>query len=80
MGGFTDSGAVFVPGDPPRTGHLADAPGESWRSLDQALRTNQRGLTSGLSLVQLLSVRRGLRVRPYLPPLSVPLAPPPPPR
>jgi hypothetical protein len=52
-----------------RSGPIPEAPGETWRSVEQALRNNWRGLDSGQTLVQLLVARRGLRTRPYAPPL-----------
>jgi hypothetical protein len=61
-----------------RTGHWPrarfgpdrPAPGETWRTIDQALRTGQRGLAGGLSLARLLAERRGARSRYYAPPLQ----------
>jgi hypothetical protein len=53
-----------------RAGPVAAAPGETWRGIDQALRTGQRGLAGGLSLFRLLAERRGVRMRPYAPPLQ----------
>jgi hypothetical protein len=53
-----------------RSGHIPEAPEESWRGIDRALHTNQRGLEGGLTLAQLLSAHRGVRINPYLPPLS----------
>ncbi len=53
-----------------RSGPLADAPGETWRSVDQALRTGLRGLPGGKSLAGLLAERRGARNRTNLPRLE----------
>jgi hypothetical protein len=52
------------------SGRLADAPGETWRAVDKALRNGRRGLRGGSSLAQLLSKRRGVRSRISLPLLS----------
>jgi hypothetical protein len=43
------------------------AHGETWRTIDQALRTGQRGLTGGLSLARLLAEQRDVRSRHYAP-------------
>lgn len=40
-------------------GPVADAPGEEWRRIDQALRAGNRGLAGGSSLCNLLALRRG---------------------
>jgi hypothetical protein len=48
-----------------RSGPIADAPGETWQAVDHALRKKQRGLTAGISLVQLLVRERGVRTRQY---------------
>lgn len=53
-----------------RAGAILDAPGETWRCIDQALRLNQRGLNCGMTLAQLLSERRGVRTRFYAPRLT----------
>jgi hypothetical protein len=53
-----------------RSGHIEEVPGETWRLVDQALRQGQRGLPGGSTLAQLLSARRGVRMRPYLPDLK----------
>jgi hypothetical protein len=53
-----------------RSGPIAGAPGETWRGVDKALRTNRRGLTGGSSLARLLAERRGVRSRCYPPPLT----------
>ena len=46
-----------------QSGPIAGAPGETWRGMDEALRTNRRGLTGGSSLARLLSEHRGVRSR-----------------
>jgi hypothetical protein len=53
-----------------RSGPIAGAPGETWRGIDKALRTNRRGLTGGSSLARLLAEHRGVRGRGYPPPLT----------
>jgi hypothetical protein len=53
-----------------RSGPIAGTPGETWRGVDMALRTNQRGLSGGSSLVRLLGEHRGVRSRRYPPPLT----------
>jgi hypothetical protein len=53
-----------------RSGPIAGAPGETWRGMDEALRTNRRGLTGGSSLARLLGQHRGVRWRCYPPPLT----------
>jgi hypothetical protein len=54
----------------PRSGPIPGAAGETWRGVDNALRTNRRGLAGGLTLVRLLAEQRGLRIRQYAPPLK----------
>jgi hypothetical protein len=49
---------------------VADAPGESWRSINTALRDGGRGLPGGSSLAQLLAERLGVRTRVAIPPLT----------
>jgi hypothetical protein len=53
-----------------RSGPIAGAPGETWRGVDDALRTNRRGLTGGRTLARLLCEQRGVRLRRYPPPLT----------
>jgi hypothetical protein len=53
-----------------RSGPIPEAPGETWRTVDMALRQGQRGLKGVLTLAQLLAARRGVRARPYLPRLT----------
>jgi hypothetical protein len=53
-----------------RSGPVAAAPEETWRAIDDALRTGQRGLAGGTSLTRLLAEQRGVRSRQYAPPLQ----------
>jgi hypothetical protein len=53
-----------------RSGPIADAPSETWRTVDQALRTKQRGLRYGGTLIHLLAEQRGLHTRSYRPRLT----------
>lgn len=55
-----------------RSGPIADASGETWRGIDRALRTGQRGLPGGQTLVHFLTQHRPWRVRAYPPPLTEP--------
>jgi hypothetical protein len=43
------------------SGPISEAPGETWRAVDEALRKGIRGLPGGDTLAQLLSRRRGTR-------------------
>ena len=52
-----------------RSGAIAEAPGETWRSVDRALHTGTRGLTRKSTLVLFLAERRGWRIHPYTPAL-----------
>jgi hypothetical protein len=52
------------------SGPIPEAPGETWLSVDRALRRGRRGLPGGYSLAELLAVERGVRNRVNLPPLS----------
>jgi hypothetical protein len=54
-----------------RSGPINGVPNETWRTVDQALRNKLRGLTEGMTLVQLLTAKRALRTRQYAPTLSV---------
>jgi hypothetical protein len=54
-----------------RSGPVADAPGESWFNLNDALVQGWRGLPGGSSLARLLSERRGRPRRTAGPPLTV---------
>jgi hypothetical protein len=53
-----------------RSGPVAESPEETWRGIHEALRTNQCGLSRGMTLLQFLVERRGLRTRLYLPRLT----------
>jgi hypothetical protein len=50
---------------------VADAPGETWSNLSNALYEGRRGLPGGSSLPPLLAERRGRRLRSRKPPLTV---------
>ena len=52
------------------SGGVPDAPGETWKAVDLALRHGRRGLSGGSSLAKLLATRRGVRNNRGLPPLS----------
>jgi superfamily II DNA or RNA helicase len=52
-----------------KSGPVADAPGETWANLNQALAKGLRGLASGSSLARLLAEYRGVRNIQDLPPL-----------
>jgi hypothetical protein len=52
------------------SGPIAGAPGETWRGVDQALRSGNRGLRGGSSLAVLLAQRAGARNRTNLPQLT----------
>ncbi len=54
-----------------RSGPIRGAHGETWRTVDSALRRNRRGLAGGWTLVRLLAARRGWRTQPYLPRLTI---------
>jgi hypothetical protein len=53
------------------SGPIAEAPEETWRRIDSALRMGLRALPGGSSLAQLLARRRGARNHSRLPRLSV---------
>jgi hypothetical protein len=53
-----------------RSGPIAGAAGETWRGVDEALRTNRRGLPGGSSLARLLGEHRGVRSCCYPLPLT----------
>ena len=53
-----------------KSGSIREAPGETWQAIDVALMRGRRGLTGGLSLVQLLAARRGARNPKGLPQLT----------
>jgi hypothetical protein len=52
------------------SGPVADAPGERWDLIDQALRVGNRGLQGGSSLLLLLAKKRGVRHPYFLPALT----------
>ncbi len=54
-----------------QSGPIADASGEKWGSVDQALSTGLRGLSGGSSLAQLLAENRGKRNPKKLPALTL---------
>jgi hypothetical protein len=53
------------------SGAIQDAPGETWKAIDHALRLGMRSLKGGSSLARLLAQRRGVRNIQALPPLTV---------
>jgi len=53
------------------SGAIADAPGETWQAVQDALWNGQRGLPGGYSLARLLADHRGVRNHLYMPPLSI---------
>jgi hypothetical protein len=53
------------------SGPIAEAPGETWNAVNQALRNGNRGLPGGSSLARLLDEQRGVRNRMDLPRLTV---------
>ena len=53
-----------------RSGPIAEAPGETWRGIDAALRFGRRGLAGGRSLAIVLELRRGKRNPSTLAPLT----------
>jgi hypothetical protein len=52
------------------SGLIPEAPGESWKIIDEALRKGNRGLPGGSSLGRLLARKRGARPRRYSPTLT----------
>jgi hypothetical protein len=52
------------------SGPIQDAPGETWKAIDHALRLGMRSLRGDSSLARLLSARRGVRNIQALPPLT----------
>jgi hypothetical protein len=54
-----------------KSGPIPDAPGETWRAVDTALRQPARGLKRRMSLARFLAKKRGFRNRTNLPPLRV---------
>ncbi len=55
----------------PHSGPIAEAPGETFRAVEDALNHGGRGLPGGSSIARLLADRRGVRNRLALPVLSV---------
>jgi len=53
-----------------KTGKIPDAGGDTWASIDFALRSGKRGLSGGLTLAQFLAQHRGKRNRKQLPRLT----------
>lgn len=53
------------------SGPVAEAPGETWRAVESALRTGIRGLPGGSSLAKLLAEYRGARNPANLPRLTI---------
>lgn len=53
------------------SGPVTGAPGETWPTIDSALRAGLRGLPGGSSLARLLAERRGVRNPAAVPPLRV---------
>jgi hypothetical protein len=53
------------------SGPVADAPGESWQAVNNALVRGLRGLPGGSSLARLLEEHRGKRNKARTPPLTV---------
>jgi hypothetical protein len=57
---------------PSRTsGPVAEAPGETWGAVDDALMVGRRGLAGGSTLARLLAEQRGVRNNLTLPPLTL---------
>ncbi len=52
------------------SGPISEAPGETWQSVNHALKRGSRGLPGGYSLAELLAVERGVRNYASRPPLS----------
>jgi hypothetical protein len=52
------------------TGPVLEAPGETWDTIDNALRNGLRGLPGGSGLTRLLAAKRGARHRLAAPPLT----------
>jgi hypothetical protein len=53
------------------TGAIEEASDETWRGIDQALRSGGRGLPGGFSLAKLLSEKRGVRHHLEVAPLTI---------
>jgi len=54
-----------------KSGPLANAPGETWQAISQALYAGQRGLPGGSTLARLLAAHRGVRNRKGAAPLTL---------
>lgn len=54
-----------------RSGRIPGSLGETWCAMDQALKKNHRGLSTGCSLAQFLQEQRGVRNRMRLPRLTI---------
>ena len=54
------------------SGPIAEAPGETWGAVNQALYRGLRGLAGGSSLARLLARERGVRNEKRLPPFRIP--------
>jgi hypothetical protein len=54
-----------------QTGPIDASPGDKWITVDSALRQGNRGLVAGSSLARLLAVKRGVRNKFALPPLTI---------
>ena len=55
------------------SGEITDAPGETWRGINNALKKNKRGLSISCSLAEFLRQHRGKRIPAKAPRLSFPL-------
>jgi hypothetical protein len=55
-----------------KSGHIPESPGESWHSVEGALRNGKRGLGGGSSVACLLEEKRALRNRMRPPELTIP--------
>jgi hypothetical protein len=55
------------------SGEVPNSPGETWRGINNALKNNRRGLSTGCSLADFLARHRGRRNPSKAPPLSLPL-------
>lgn len=55
------------------SGEIADAPGETWRGINNALKKNRRGLSAQCSLANFLAQKRGKRNPVKAPQLSLPV-------
>ena len=55
------------------SGRILEAPAETWRNIDKALRNGLRGVPAGASLAAILFRERGARSRAFLPELTIKL-------